>query len=58
MTPEPFEMPLLLVNEADDLFLTQHPAAPGIWLPVRFLTLSDDSRCLHIGGRATPKVSG
>ena len=58
MTPEPFEMPFSLVSEADDLFLTQHPAAPGIWLPVRFLTLSDDSRCLHIGGRATPKVSG
>ena len=57
MTPEPFEMPLSLVDEADDLFLTQHPAAPGIWLPVRFLNLSDGSRCMHAGGRATPKVS-
>ncbi len=57
MTPEPFELPLLLLDEDDDLFLTQHPAAPGIWLPVRFLTLRDGTRCMHAGGRATPMVS-
>ncbi len=58
MTPEPFELPFLLLDEDDDLFLTQHPAAPGIWLPVRFLTLSDGARCMHGGGRATPLVGG
>jgi CubicO group peptidase (beta-lactamase class C family) len=58
MMPEPFELPLHLVAEDDDLFLTQHPAAPGLWLPVRFVTLADESRVLHIGGRATPKTGG
>jgi CubicO group peptidase (beta-lactamase class C family) len=56
LTPEPFELPFLLLDEEDDVFLTEHPAAPGMWLPVRFLTLPDGSRCLHIGGRATPKT--
>ena len=56
MTPEPVELPLLLLNEDDDMFLTQHPSLPGIWLPVRFLSFDDGSRCLHISGRATPKV--
>ena len=53
----PFELPLLLLNEGDEMFVTQHPAAPGLWLPVPFLSLSDGSRCLHIGGRADPKVT-
>ena len=56
MTPEPFELPLHLVAEGDDLFVTQHPMAPGLWLPVRFVTLADGSSVLHIGGRATPRV--
>ena len=56
MTPEPFELPLQLVAEGDDLFVTQHPMAPGLWLPVRFVTLGDGSRVLHAGGRATPRV--
>jgi hypothetical protein len=46
------------LNDRDDVFLTQHPAAPNMWLPVRFLTLSDGSRRLHVGERATPKVAG
>ena len=56
LTPEPLELPLLVLDPDDDVFLTQHPLAPGLWLPVRFVTLSDGSRCLHLGGRATPKV--
>jgi hypothetical protein len=56
MTPEPVELPLRLAVEDDDLFLTRHPVAPGLWLPVRFVTLSDGSRLLHIGGRATPRI--
>ena len=56
LTPEPFELPLLVLDLDDDFFLTQHPLAPGLWLPVRFVALSDGSRCLHVGGRATPKV--
>jgi CubicO group peptidase (beta-lactamase class C family) len=58
LTPEPVELPLHLVAEDDDLFLTQHPAAPGLWLPVRFVTLADGSRVLHAGGRATPRTGG
>jgi CubicO group peptidase (beta-lactamase class C family) len=58
LTPEPFELPLHLVAEDDDLFLTQHPMAPGLWLPVRFVTVADGSRVLHIGGRATPQTGG
>jgi CubicO group peptidase (beta-lactamase class C family) len=57
MTPEPFELPLRLVREDDDLFVTQHPAAPGTWLPGRFVTLEDGSRIMHFGGRATPQVN-
>ena len=56
MTPEPVELPLRLAVEDDDLFLTRYPGAPGLWLPVRFVTLSDGSRLLHLGGRATPRV--
>ncbi|HEV8461562.1 MAG TPA: serine hydrolase domain-containing protein [Gaiellaceae bacterium] len=56
MTPEPFELPLRLVREDDDLFVTQHPAAPGMWLPGRFVTLEDGSRIMHFGGRATPRT--
>ncbi len=58
MTPEPVELPFLLLDADDDLFVTQHPVlAPGIWLPVRFLTLPDGARCMHTGGgRATPRV--
>lgn len=57
LTPEPFELPLYLAAEGDDRFLTQHPSAPGLWLPVRFVTLADGSRVLHIGGRATPRTA-
>jgi CubicO group peptidase (beta-lactamase class C family) len=56
MTPDPVELPLRRASADDDLFLTQHPAAPGMWLPVRFVTLADGSRVLHLGGRATPRV--
>ena len=58
LSPEPFELPLHLVAEDDDLFLTQHPLAPGLWLPVRFVTVEGGSRVLHIGGRATPRTGG
>lgn len=57
LTPEPFELALHVLDPDDGFFLTQHPLAPGLWLPVRFVTLSDGSRCLHIAGRATPKVT-
>jgi CubicO group peptidase (beta-lactamase class C family) len=56
LTPDPLELPLHVLDPNEGFFLTQHPVAPGLWLPVRFVTLSDGSRCLHIGGRATPKV--
>jgi CubicO group peptidase (beta-lactamase class C family) len=56
LMPEPFELPLQLVAADDDLFVTQHPMAPGVWLPVRFVTLTDGSRLLHSGGRATPRT--
>lgn len=56
MTPEPFELELHRVAADDDLFVTEHPAAPGLWLPVRFATVGDGSRVLHVGGRATPRV--
>jgi CubicO group peptidase (beta-lactamase class C family) len=55
MTPEPFELPLHRV-EGENLFVTEHPAARGMWLPVRFVTLDDGSQALHVGGRATPRV--
>ena len=58
LTPEPFELPLHLAAEDDDLFLTQHPMAPGMWLPVRFVRVADGSRVLRIGGRATPRAGG
>jgi hypothetical protein len=56
MAPEPFELPLQRVSPDDDLFLTQHPAAAGLWLPVRFVTLADGSRVMHLAARATPRV--
>jgi CubicO group peptidase (beta-lactamase class C family) len=56
MTPEPIELPLRFLREDDDLFATQHPAAPGMWLPGRFVTLEDGSRVMHIAGRATPRT--
>jgi hypothetical protein len=57
LTPNPFELPLHAFDVDHDVFLTHHPAAPDTWLPVQFLTLSDGSRCLHFGGRATPRSS-
>ncbi|HEV2592694.1 MAG TPA: serine hydrolase domain-containing protein [Gaiellaceae bacterium] len=56
MAPEPVELPLHRVSADDDVFLTQHPAAPGTWLPVRFVTVGG-TRVLHLAGRATPRVS-
>jgi CubicO group peptidase (beta-lactamase class C family) len=56
MTPEPFELPFHPLDAEGGRFLTRHPAAPDTWLTVQFLTLSDGSDCVHIGGRATPKV--
>jgi hypothetical protein len=56
LTPDPVEFPLRRVAEDDDLFLTQHPAAPGVWLPVRFVTLDGGARLLHVAGRATPRT--
>jgi hypothetical protein len=57
MTPEPVELRLHRVDPDDDLFVTQHPLAAGVWLPVRFVELGDGSSVMHAGGRATPKVS-
>jgi CubicO group peptidase (beta-lactamase class C family) len=56
MTPEPLELPLAAFDPEKEVFLTQHPALKGAWLPVRFTTLADGRRCLHIGGRATPRT--
>jgi CubicO group peptidase (beta-lactamase class C family) len=56
MTPEPFELALHRLEGGDDLFVTEHPAAPGSYLPARFVTLEDGSRLLHLGGRATPRA--
>ncbi|HST19105.1 MAG TPA: serine hydrolase domain-containing protein [Gaiellaceae bacterium] len=56
LAPDPIELPLLLAAEGDDLFLTEHPAAPGMWHPVRFVTLPEGTRLLHISGRATPRT--
>jgi CubicO group peptidase (beta-lactamase class C family) len=56
MTPEPVELPLVPFDAERDVFLAQHPALKGAWLPVRFTTLGDGRRCLHIGGRATPRA--
>ena len=33
LTPDPVELPLRRVAEDDDLFLTEHPAAPGMAAP-------------------------
>ena len=57
LTPDPIELPLVLVEPKTELFVTQHPALPDTWLPVTFLTLPDGSRCMHSGGRATPRVA-
>jgi CubicO group peptidase (beta-lactamase class C family) len=56
MTPEPVELPLAAFEPEREVFLAQHPALKGAWLPVRFTTLADGRRCLHIGGRATPRA--
>jgi CubicO group peptidase (beta-lactamase class C family) len=55
MTPEPVEMPLVALDPEREVFLAQHPALKGAWLPVRFTTLADERRCFHVGGRATPR---
>ena len=56
MTPEPVELSLVPFHADQEVFLTQYPALEGAWLPVRFTTLADGRRCLHIGGRATPRA--
>jgi CubicO group peptidase (beta-lactamase class C family) len=56
MAPEPVELPLVPFDAEREVFLTQYPALKGAWLPVRFTTLADGRRCLHIGGRATPRT--
>ena len=56
MTPEPVELPLVPFDAEREVFLAQHPALKGAWLPVRFTTLGDGRRCFHIGGRATPRT--
>lgn len=56
MTPEPVELPLAPFDAEREVFLAQHPALKGSWLPVRFTTLADGRRCFHVGGRATPQT--
>jgi CubicO group peptidase (beta-lactamase class C family) len=56
MTPEPVEMPLVALDPEREVFLAQHPALKGAWLPVRFTTFADGQRCFHAGGRATPRA--
>jgi CubicO group peptidase (beta-lactamase class C family) len=56
MTPEPLELSLVPLDAEREVFLTPYPALKGAWLPVRFTTLADGRRCLHIGGRATPRA--
>jgi CubicO group peptidase (beta-lactamase class C family) len=55
MAPDPVEMPLTPFDAEREVFLAQHPALKGAWLPVRFTTLGDGRRCFHVGGRATPR---
>jgi CubicO group peptidase (beta-lactamase class C family) len=57
MAPEPVEMPLVPLDPEREVFLAQHPALRGAWLPVRFTTLADGRRCFHVGGRATPEAA-
>jgi CubicO group peptidase (beta-lactamase class C family) len=57
MTPEPFEMPMWALDPQRELFLTRHPAAPDLLLPVAFQRYDDGTNGVHIGGRATPRVS-
>lgn len=45
-----------LVPFAPDTFLTQMPGVSG-WMPAVFYALADGSDYLHMGGRATPRVS-
>jgi CubicO group peptidase (beta-lactamase class C family) len=56
LTPEPVELPLVPLDPEQELFLTQHPALRGAWMPVCFTTFPDGQRCFHVGGRATPRV--
>jgi len=56
MAPEPIELTLVPFDVGKELFLTQYPMLKGAWLPVGFTTLADGRRCLHIGGRATPRA--
>lgn len=49
-----FEEPLIAF--APDAFLTRLPTVSG-WLPVAFYALPNGSRYLHLGGRATQRVS-
>lgn len=55
MTPEPLELPLILLDAGEELFLARHPTLET-WQPARFATLADGSRCMHVGGRATPRT--
>ena len=55
MTPEPFD--LELVPYAADVFLTRHPAIPEMWVTATFLDFGDGTSCIHLSGRATPKVA-
>ncbi|GAB2601648.1 serine hydrolase [Paractinoplanes abujensis] len=55
LTPEPVhELPLVAVK--DDLFLVRMPQS-DTWFPVYFYRLPTGERYLHLGVRATPKVS-
>jgi hypothetical protein len=56
MAPEPIELTLVPFDLDKEIFLTQYPVLKGAWLPVGFTTLTDGRRCLHIGGRATPRA--
>lgn len=47
-----------LVAVSDDLFLARPDDTEVTWTPVVFYRLADGSRYVHIGARATPKVSG
>ena len=55
LAPEPIELPLLLAAADDDLFLTQHPAAPGLWHPVRFVDAAGRNAAAALGRPRDPE---
>jgi CubicO group peptidase (beta-lactamase class C family) len=50
------EPPLEVLPVAEDLFVARQPGETS-WMPVVFFTLDDGTPYVHLGARATPKVT-